>query len=268
MALKGHRGYNLMFGSELAHGEVSWEGRLYYTLLGHDHMGIQVRSVHVRKKVRELPSPARILDAGCGEGCYSFWFARHYPEAKVSGIDLDADLIRKSNLIQDRLAWPNLTFEQEDLRNPHKSSEGYDLICLIDVLEHIQDDESALRNLRKALSPDGCLLVHVPSLDAHECWPFLSVVRDQPDHVRDGYTELELISKLKRAEIEVKEIRYTFGRFGALSREIYYWLNGLRFWRPLLKLALFPVLISLVYLDSLTFNRDHQGLLLLCRGAK
>jgi len=257
-----------MFGSELAYGEVPWKGRLHYMLLGHDHIGIRIRSIHLRKTLHGLSnfSPARILDAGCGEGCYSFWFAKHDKDAKIIGIDLDQNLIRNNKLIKERILRTNVSFDQKDLQN-YKSSEKHDLICCMDVLEHIDDDEIALWNLRKVLSRKGYIVIHVPSLNPYKWWPFCNVVRDQADHVRDGYTTQELISKLKKVGLEVETIRYTFGRFGALSRDIFYFMNELKLLRSFLKLALFPLLISLAYLDSFMFNRNHQGMLVLCRGS-
>ncbi len=40
---------------------------------------------------------------------------------------------------------------------------AYDLIALLDVLEHIEDDEAALRSIRTLLKPGGRILLTVPA---------------------------------------------------------------------------------------------------------
>lgn len=75
----------------------------------------------------------------------------------------------------------------------------FDLVYTSNVLEHIEDDVAALRDLRKVLQPGGLLAVYVPAL------PFLfSEMDSKVGHYR-RYTKKELISKVESAGYIVEE---------------------------------------------------------------
>ena len=256
-----------MFGSEQALGEVSSRGRFYYKVFGYDHMGHRVRAMHLRKMLAYFQDPQVILDAGCGNGSISFWLARRYPQAGISAVDVDERLVEHCNRIRGRLGWTNLQFMCCDLVE-YEPTTRFDLICCVDVLEHIEDDEEVLRNLHCILKDKGALILHVPrspQLHKRYCgrFPLPGLTRD---HVREGYTEEEIMGKLASAGFVVQEKRHTFGRFGAMSRELFYGLDLATVsmgpaLRSVFKGVSFPLLISLAYLDTLTFDEDYQGFL-------
>lgn len=57
-----------------------------------------------------LTSPKRVIDLGCGPGNSTAVVAERFPDAKLSGIDSSADMIRKA---KDTL--PNVSFDVADL---------------------------------------------------------------------------------------------------------------------------------------------------------
>ena len=104
-----------------------------------------------------LPTPAEVLDAGCGSG-------RTMQELEaygtVRGIELDeaaAEMARARGHGDvaigrlEQLPWPDATF---------------DLITSLDVIEHTPDDREALAELRRVCRPGGWLLVTVPAHQA------------------------------------------------------------------------------------------------------
>jgi SAM-dependent methyltransferase len=104
-----------------------------------------------------LPSPAQVLDAGCGSG-RTLEELRDYGE--VHGVELDpeaAEVARARGIGEveigrlEELPWPDATF---------------DLITCLDVVEHTPDDRVALRELRRVCAPGGWLLVTVPAYQA------------------------------------------------------------------------------------------------------
>ena len=257
-----------MFGSELALGKSSLKGKLYYRLLGHDHMGLRVRSMHVQRMLPQVDALETILGAGSGDGCYSFYLARKYPRAKVIGIELKAQLVENCRTIASRLKLRNIGFVQGDL-TAYRPMNKFDLICCMDVLEHIEYDEKVLSNFYDALRENGELLLHVPvrgHLQKHYFWDCAAMTIE--DHVRDGYSKAEIEARLRSSGFDIKELRHTFGWFGSLSSELSRKLERAGPWRTLLKLFLFPLLITLAYLDTLSPNHDHQGFLLRASLAK
>jgi len=100
------------------------------------------------------PSGARMLDAGCGTGRNLIEYGRL---GTVTGVDFSAEAIdfcRRRGLqgaSQGRLE--ALDFE----------AASFDLILATDVLEHLQDDLAAMRELRRVAAPGARLLVTVPA---------------------------------------------------------------------------------------------------------
>jgi SAM-dependent methyltransferase len=197
-----------------------------------------------------------------------YYLARKYSRAKVIGIELKVELIENCRTIASRLKLRNLSFVQGDLA-AYRPMNYFDLICCIDVLEHIEDDEKVLSIFHGALRENGELLLHVPvrgHLQKHYFRDCAAMTTE--DHVRDGYYQEEIVAKLRTSGFAIKELRYTFGWFGSLSSELSRKLERAGPWRTLLKLFLFPLLITLAYLDTLSPNHDHQGFLLRASLAK
>jgi SAM-dependent methyltransferase len=101
-----------------------------------------------------LPPRARILDAGCGSGRNMVDLARH---GEVTGVELSeasAELARGRHVGE--------VVEGSVMEMPF-APDSFDLAVCLDVIEHLQDDRGALRELRRVLAPDGALLVTVPA---------------------------------------------------------------------------------------------------------
>ena len=101
-----------------------------------------------------LPADARILDAGCGSGRNMVDLA-HY--GTVTGVELSPTSVR---LAREREAGEVL--EGSVLDMPFDDG-AFDLSVSLDVIEHLEDDVGALRELRRVTAPGGALLVTVPA---------------------------------------------------------------------------------------------------------
>jgi SAM-dependent methyltransferase len=101
-----------------------------------------------------LPPRARVLDAGCGSGRNMVDFARW---GTVTGVELSeaaAEAARGRHVGE--------VVEGSVLEMPFAPA-SFDLVVCLDVIEHLQDDRAALRELRRVLAPGGALLVTVPA---------------------------------------------------------------------------------------------------------
>jgi SAM-dependent methyltransferase len=101
-----------------------------------------------------LPARARILDAGCGSGRNMVELARH---GTVTGVELSPTSVA---IARERHAGE--VIEGSVLEMPFESA-SFDLAVSLDVIEHLQDDLGALRELRRVVSPGGALLITVPA---------------------------------------------------------------------------------------------------------
>ena len=102
-----------------------------------------------------LPTPARVLEAGCGTGGNLDLLRRLGP---LRAMELDeasrAYAAERSGLAVDGGALP------DDLPYPPAS---FDLVCAFDVVEHVDDDQGSVAALAALLAPGGVLLTTVPA---------------------------------------------------------------------------------------------------------
>ena len=121
------------------------------------HWWFAGRRAIVRQALKSLnlPRAADLLDVGCGTGGNLALLAQF---GKVHGVELDdgaADLARRRGVGEiEKGALPDaIPF----------AAKNFDLAVMLDVLEHIDDDEASLAALGRLLKPRGYLLITVPA---------------------------------------------------------------------------------------------------------
>lgn len=96
---------------------------------------------HLKKFLR---SKKIILDAGCGYGDKTAWFARLSPETKVVGVDYsDAVFAAQSR----HSGLPNLTFVKGDIGSVDFKKEIFDYISCDQVLQHTDNPPETFKHL-------------------------------------------------------------------------------------------------------------------------
>jgi SAM-dependent methyltransferase len=125
----------------------------------------------------ELPTPARVLDAGCGSGRNMIELARL---GSVTGIELSETSVA---LARERNAGEVISGSV--LEMPF-GDDSFDLAVSLDVIEHLEDDLGALRELRRTVAPGGTLLVTVPA------YQWLWSGHDEINHHHRRYTRRSL----------------------------------------------------------------------------
>lgn len=135
----------------------------------------------------------RILDVGCGDGLF---FDRLRRFGHVEGLEPDRGLIADTRW-RDRI-------RAEPLDRRFRADHAFDLVLMLDVLEHIEDDREALAAARDALRPGGTLLLTVPALQ--RLWSRHDVANQ---HYR-RYHRSDLAALLESAGFEVVTLRYFF----------------------------------------------------------
>ena len=153
-----------------------------------------------RKLVAELLAPIRqekkeplqILDIGCGTGLLMQGL-RHFGE--VHGIDVSERAVAycKARGLSpvvgsaDRLPFPDASF---------------DVIVMLDVLEHLKDDGAGAREVRRVLREDGTAIIAVPA------FRFLWGVTDEISNHYRRYTRAELVRVLETSGLKVERTTY------------------------------------------------------------
>jgi len=104
----------------------------------------------------------RLLELGCGQGEFSAELAQRYPALELVGVDLSHTGV---GIAQSRV--PRGAFFQQDLLQPIALPDRYrgwatHAVCS-EVLEHLDDPLTALRNVRTLLAPGARLVITVPA---------------------------------------------------------------------------------------------------------
>ena len=222
------------------------------------NIGHYIRFIHFRRVVPRLIRRHKIvsiLDAGCGDGFYSFYLATRY-HCCIDACDV--------SLKEVKFRHPYVTYSEADLTSL-AIKEKYDLIYCIDTLEHIDNDEAAVRNLSDALKNNGYLYVHVPSFyQRRHMNRFRNISQD--NHIRSGYSHEELYHLLFRNRLMTLVSTHTCGYLGSLAWELD---NLLESWPFLLKAAAkltwSQSLKILAQLDRIAIPSNGNGLYMLAQ---
>ena len=174
----------------------------YYADLWRRHWWWRVRHEVVLRELSRAtkqiplnPQPPRILDIGCAGGVAFDDFSRF---GEVYGIEPDSQLVDSTPRWRQRV-------EQVMFGPEYQPQQPFDVILMLDVLEHIEDDRAALNKLFGLLKPGGYAILTVPALG----WLW-SVHDDINLHFR-RYHRRPLKQLLTQTGFEVRQLRYLFG---------------------------------------------------------
>jgi SAM-dependent methyltransferase len=134
----------------------------------------------------------QVLDIGCGAGNMFHHLARY---GQVMGVDNNS---RPLAVAEDR-GYTVQEGEAEDL--PFEEG-AFDLIALLDTVEHCDDDMAVLRECHRVCAPGGHLVVTVPA------FMWLWSHNDELNAHRRRYTIPELREKLARVGFQVERMTY------------------------------------------------------------
>jgi SAM-dependent methyltransferase len=146
------------------------------------------------KRVVRPPADAKLLEVGCGTGHNLAMLGKF---GKVDACELDK--------CARALATKRLRRQVRNAKLPDLSMfkrNGYDLVALLDVLEHVPDDLAALRAIHMRLKPGGALLMTVPA----NAWMWSA--HDSAHHHYRRYSKKQLKRLFLMSGLEVQLLTY------------------------------------------------------------
>ena len=179
----------------------------------------------------------RVLDAGCGIGNMVEAFRT---AELVVGIDVLVDMLDTADRRWGHL--PHVRFQLADITQEHTvdqlASYRFDTVALINVLEHVADDDQALKHTAALLQPGGHALIYVPAS------PRLFNRMDEAlGHYR-RYTSEQLLHKIRQAGL--RPLFCTpLNTLGLVA----WWFDGRirkHCWIPAWQVALFDMLVPIL----------------------
>jgi 2-polyprenyl-3-methyl-5-hydroxy-6-metoxy-1,4-benzoquinol methylase len=112
----------------------------------------------------EMPArPRRICDLGCGSGLLLGDILERVPEAHGTGVDISCRVLHHAKRVLDaRGLGGRASLVRADIRRIPADGGVFDLVLAMEVLEHLPDPASGLREMKRVLSPDGWLVTSIP----------------------------------------------------------------------------------------------------------
>jgi len=171
----------------------------------HWQLKLASRSLKKKEKVEQILSfvhfdrEYKYLEIGCEKGVLSYYLRKQGGDWYHS--DIDEENVRVTKL---------LLKEKVFLVDPKKLNfydHTFDGILAVDILEHVEEDELFLKEMKRILKPEGHLYITVPKSSKG---PVLDWVERKIGikpafygHVRAGYTFSELKEKLERFKMRI-----------------------------------------------------------------
>ena len=191
-----------------------------------------IRDFAIQKRARQILSRLSlegktVLDIGCGNGLYTLRLAKL--AEKVTGVDIAEEAIAKARRNNADLKG-NAEFLKASAESLPFCDHSFDVMLLIEVLDHVPNHEKAVEEARRVLKEDCYLVVYVPN----KLYPFeVHGLRIGKRHISGFYTgSVPFFSwapqfvrkKFERARIYTKgEIIKIIERNGFVAREIDYY---------------------------------------------
>jgi len=163
-----------------------------------------------------------LLDAGCGNGATTFALAGLF--RTCVGVDISSEYVESYRREAARRGIHNCTAIMDDLCNSSLADESFDRLVSFEVIEHLQDEQQAVRALYRLLKPNGMFAVSVPNkwwvFETHGAYlpllpwhrvPFFSWL-PAAIHGRFAkariYTKRRIVALLKDAGFRVRDVYY------------------------------------------------------------
>ncbi|HEY8249551.1 MAG TPA: class I SAM-dependent methyltransferase [Burkholderiales bacterium] len=143
-----------------------------------------------------LPERARIVEIGCGTGGNLEMLSAF---GELSAMETDDG----ARAIATEKAGPRVEIRAGRCPDDIRFAKGsFDLVCLFDVLEHIEEDLATLQAVGALLAPGGLAVITVPA------YRWMWSAHDEFLHHKRRYTAGELRKKIAASGLKARKLSY------------------------------------------------------------
>lgn len=167
-----------------------------------------LRWLRLHKVIRYVEGGSTLCDIGCGP---HYSFLRSVNKKIHGGVGLDQDVI---DIRHDHIELKRADLE-DSLPVP---DESFDIVSMLAVLEHIENDSEALKECMRILKPGGYVLITVPTHTNKPVGEFLAYRLKLLEE--EGYRD-------HKRYYNKKELREDLQRTGFVEPYLEYWELGM-----------------------------------------
>jgi len=144
----------------------------------------------------------RILDVGCGSGQFLDYLRSKLHGAELHGYDLNENLL--AQLAQR--GFGTLPSNPDRFGEALRDQPPFDAICMLQVLEHVDDPVEFLGKFLSLLKPGGLLIVATPN-SAGPIRNFPDALTEIPPHHVTRWTEQAFAALLPKQGVKIHTVR-------------------------------------------------------------
>jgi SAM-dependent methyltransferase len=148
---------------EYSYDETGWDDSL--TAMHEEEAGAGDHPIDAESRRKALsslrnggfPPSGTLIEVGCSSGFLLRQIRDTYPAATLVGADVVSEPLARLSKQH-----PDIAFVRMDLVECALPSEAFDAVVALNVLEHIEQDDAAVRQAFRILRPGGIFVVEVP----------------------------------------------------------------------------------------------------------
>jgi len=106
-----------------------------------------------------LQEGMHILEVGCGPGFVTEQLAQRMPNSRITGLDMDEDLLKQAEDLLKEKGQENVNFVQASVFDTGLPDNSYDFVMARMLFLHLHKPEEAALELHRVLKPGGKLVI-------------------------------------------------------------------------------------------------------------
>lgn len=181
--------------------------RLYLKIFGYPDFVAAYRYNTIRRLIDFRPS-TKLLDVGCGKAIYATMFRGS--QVEYFGVEPDPERsLLATNLLNKLNSSAHISIM--DAENLHYQDNFFDYVLAIEVIEHIENDFWAIKEMSRVLRQGGYLILSTPNSELLETDYPMEIDEEGPfGHKRVGYDLENILEMLRLVNLKLVKHKRIF----------------------------------------------------------